>query len=898
MAEWSIGGARGSAMSGNKLENASDDLNNTDILFTYKHGAVDRKDYPTLKEFLTELEDNPGSGKPVKELKRTVSSPRKQVSYNLNRSQSLPVNYRSKSKKRFAVPTREVEPVKDSVDQTVHRGNQKSLSGRDYTHIDRIVQREIKNSSNDRNYTHIDHLAPSFFMNDSEDDDSNNGDEDTDSVHSEQTIKSEESFDDDILNPSEVDEANLLRNFLLYDMGDEFDDEIFMNLDVFGLDNERLKGMKTKAAPNFPCGPEITEECLVCFDTMKLRKRLCCDFAVCDECMEKYLMYEVERGVVKIECINGTCDSYVHRDEILGRLPLTMKEKYYRFLVDANQDPNIKTCPRCSHVYNRIEKGVLENHGKYGIMVECPDCKLGWCFECQAPWHTNVKCKDFQRGDDLLKLWAKEQHFGHQNAQKCPRCKIFIERKGGCDHMVCTKCNTSFCYRCGDRFVDLKFFGNHLSRLSPLGCKYNYKPDEPVKRRLVRGSILGAKLLGGVFLVGLGIAAGAVLVGASVVILPVLGGYKYHKFRKIRKRHRRQQKLFSLRTRRAMMESLREQAVMEYMTERYRTWPRQEQRDGPVHIGIQTGPSQQVDVTVHNPYHPDAPRLDGNLNSEILMDIKDDQGQYTRTKAEIRPVQIEDHGDFVLHVKTEYANPPPTAQPKENPDVVKDSERKDERETGLGASGKTSAHGSVSSRSSSSFSSRKSGANSKSKVRRYRRSSGPQSEKRETKKSENDHSTKKAIDLSKSSEPTPLPDLGLSRSFNCSMEEEADHLGDTEQNDPISHNETGCFLSLFSKKHQSLEKEKQSIPKIDVKENEQDFRKNDFKETDLSDCPDVVSCTLQAALRTQDNEQLKQDKPGYSTQSSCSSSDFDSSECFDHDPYLGMIASESYKTFL
>ena len=61
-------------------------------------------------------------------------------------------------------------------------------------------------------------------------------------------------------------------------------------------------------------------------------------------------------------------------------------------------------------------------------------------------------------------------------------------------------------------------------------------------------------------LVGLGLAAGAILVGASVIILPVLGGYKYHKFRKIRKRHRKQQKLFSLRTRRAMMESLREQA--------------------------------------------------------------------------------------------------------------------------------------------------------------------------------------------------------------------------------------------------------------------------------------------------------------------------------------------------
>ena len=66
--------------------------------------------------------------------------------------------------------------------------------------------------------------------------------------------------------------------------------------------------------------------------------------------------------------------------------------------------------------------------------------------------------------------------------------------------------------------------------------------------------------MGGVFLVGLGLAAGAVLVGASVVILPVLGGIKFHRYRKIRNQRKRCQKLFSLRTRRAMMESLREQA--------------------------------------------------------------------------------------------------------------------------------------------------------------------------------------------------------------------------------------------------------------------------------------------------------------------------------------------------
>ena len=76
--------------------------------------------------------------------------------------------------------------------------------------------------------------------------------------------------------------------------------------------------------------------------------------------------------------------------------------------------------------------------------------------------------------------------------------------------------------------------------------------------------VSGAKILGGVFLVGLGLAAGAVLVGASVIILPVLGGIKYHRYRKIRNRGRkRPQQINSWRIKRAIMESLREQAGIE-----------------------------------------------------------------------------------------------------------------------------------------------------------------------------------------------------------------------------------------------------------------------------------------------------------------------------------------------
>ena len=106
--------------------------------------------------------------------------------------------------------------------------------------------------------------------------------------------------------------------------------------------------------------------------------------------------------------------------------------------------------------------------------------------------------------------------------------QIHIQRTEGCDHMTCTQCNTNFCYRCGERYRQMRFvfpsfsllttlfscmcvlslsllcnllllfvwpvvrfFGDHTSNLSVFGCKYRYLPDKPHLRRLIRGSVCG-----------------------------------------------------------------------------------------------------------------------------------------------------------------------------------------------------------------------------------------------------------------------------------------------------------------------------------------------------------------------------------------------------------------------
>jgi len=60
------------------------------------------------------------------------------------------------------------------------------------------------------------------------------------------------------------------------------------------------------------------------------------------------------------------------------------------------------------------------------------------------------------------------------------------------------------------------FLGDHYSELSVLGCKYRFYPDNPFKRRLIRGSILGGKILAAPILLCLTVVAGAVCAGVGL----------------------------------------------------------------------------------------------------------------------------------------------------------------------------------------------------------------------------------------------------------------------------------------------------------------------------------------------------------------------------------------------
>ncbi|XP_043962269.1 probable E3 ubiquitin-protein ligase RNF217 [Gambusia affinis] len=297
-------------------------------------------------------------------------------------------------------------------------------------------------------------------------------------------------------------------------------------VDPFGNISHRLDGVQAGAESQI-------EDCRVCLEEKPIASLPCCGKALCEECLKIYVSSLVKEGNVVISCPIMECTGTLEEGLIISHLSREGVLKYRYFLQLSHLDSSTKPCPQCSHFTSLKESSTNRNDHKYKI--QCISCQFVWCFKCHAPWHDGIKCRDYIQGDKLLRTWASVIEHGQRNAQKCPRCKIHIQRTEGCDHMACSQCGTNFCYRCGERYRSLRFFGDHNSNLSVFGCKYRFFPDRPHVRRLLRGSVFAAKSLLAPLVFVLMIVVGALALVIGLFVFPV------YYFCKKRKKEQEQQ---------------------------------------------------------------------------------------------------------------------------------------------------------------------------------------------------------------------------------------------------------------------------------------------------------------------------------------------------------------------
>ena len=110
-----------------------------------------------------------------------------------------------------------------------------------------------------------------------------------------------------------------------------------------------------------------------------------------------------------------------------------------------------------------IDRKRMFNYGQVKLtelMTKCTKCKGEFCKDCKKKWHPGTVCE--QESDTVQ--WNMIGSSGKAN--RCPKCKIAIEKNKGCMHMTCAVCRYEWCWVCGGNYRSVM----HYAQLGGLGC--------------------------------------------------------------------------------------------------------------------------------------------------------------------------------------------------------------------------------------------------------------------------------------------------------------------------------------------------------------------------------------------------------------------------------------------
>ncbi len=81
-------------------------------------------------------------------------------------------------------------------------------------------------------------------------------------------------------------------------------------------------------------------------------------------------------------------------------------------------------------------------------LAVCEDCAFAFCSVCKSGWHGEfARCFPRKKFELTAEEKASEEYM-RLHTTPCPTCMAPAQKTMGCNHMVCFKCNTHFCYLC------------------------------------------------------------------------------------------------------------------------------------------------------------------------------------------------------------------------------------------------------------------------------------------------------------------------------------------------------------------------------------------------------------------------------------------------------------------
>ncbi|KAL7085387.1 hypothetical protein ACP275_14G279300 [Erythranthe tilingii] len=183
-----------------------------------------------------------------------------------------------------------------------------------------------------------------------------------------------------------------------------------------------------------------------------------CTHSFCYECTISHIISKIQDKANEIPCPAINCKAVLNSDSCRLMIPQKALVQWDEILcMSLIMDSQKLYCPflDCSALFVNEFGGVLGE-------IECLVCKRRFCGECKVAWHSDFTCKEFQKvyakkggkSDKIVKMLAKKRKW-----QKCPKCKMYVEKAEGCLHITC-RCKYEFCYRCGSKWSESESHGN------------------------------------------------------------------------------------------------------------------------------------------------------------------------------------------------------------------------------------------------------------------------------------------------------------------------------------------------------------------------------------------------------------------------------------------------------
>jgi len=233
-------------------------------------------------------------------------------------------------------------------------------------------------------------------------------------------------------------------------------------------------------------GKQNSSICPICLEICEETRStftLECGHRYCASCIRQHVRTCISLRKVQsheLTCPISTCHNPIG-EKIIAELLKSRNDirtwrKYIDFLNDDYVTDQIAKglffrCPNgnCGNVFEYTAPCSIFQWIRSGRVIQCNACKQSMCVGCPAvpgtpigPTHEPFTCSEYKqqlhynsRQRSIHDTWVQRKNsltdaslqYFIRNSHKmrlCPRCKMAIEKNGGCEVMFCTNCRSEF----------------------------------------------------------------------------------------------------------------------------------------------------------------------------------------------------------------------------------------------------------------------------------------------------------------------------------------------------------------------------------------------------------------------------------------------------------------------